>query len=160
MTRTDRSMGSAWSFAVLRLVALLAIAFAGGLIFGRPLIWFIVVLAGYLCLQLANLYRLDRWLRMRNFMDPPDVGGAWADVVAQVVRLHRRKRFHKQRMMQLFRELRRSTAAMPDGVIVLNAAREIGVSYTTVNRWLNDHSHPDTLARQRLQDLGIDPDKK
>ena len=41
---------------------------------------------------------------------------------AQVVRLHRRKRFHKQRLIQLFRELRRSTAAMPDGVIMLNAS--------------------------------------
>jgi two-component system phosphate regulon sensor histidine kinase PhoR len=42
-----------------------------------------------------------------------------------VVRLHRRKRYHKQRLLEVFRELRRSTAAMPDGVVVLNAAWEI-----------------------------------
>jgi two-component system phosphate regulon sensor histidine kinase PhoR len=41
------------------------------------------------------------------------------------VRLHRRKQFHKQRLVQLFRELRRSTAALPDGVIILSAQREI-----------------------------------
>lgn len=139
-------MISAWSFAMARLLALLAVAVAGGLIFGRPLLWVIAVLAGYLSLQLVNLFRLDRWLRHRNFMDPPDVGGAWADVIAQVVRLHRRKRFHKQRMMQLFRELRRSTAAMPDGVIVLNANREILWFNRTAGRLLD---------LRRKADLGI-----
>jgi hypothetical protein len=39
-----------------------------------------------------------------------------------------------------------------------NAAREIGVSYTTVNRWVNGHSRPDPLARGRLCEMGIDPD--
>ncbi len=146
MTESRRTLTSAWSFAILRLLALLAIATAGGLIFGRPLVWIIVVLAAYLCLQLVNLFRLDRWLRMRNFMEPPDVGGAWAEVIAQVVRLHRRKRFHKQRMMQLFRELRRSTAAMPDGVIVLNAAREILWFNRTAGR---------LLELRRKADLGL-----
>jgi two-component system, OmpR family, phosphate regulon sensor histidine kinase PhoR len=146
MTQSDRTLTSAWWFAIARLLALLAFATAGGLIFGRPLVWLIVVLAGYLCLQLVNLFRLDRWLRLRNYMDPPDVGGAWADVVAQVVRLHRRKRFHKQRMMQLFRELRRSTAAMPDGVIVLNANREI--------LWFN-RTAARLLDLRRKADLGL-----
>ena len=72
-----------------------------------------------------TLYRLDRWLRLRSQIDPPDLGGIWGDIVAQVVRLHRRKQFHKQRLMQLFRELRRSTAALPDGVIILSTQREI-----------------------------------
>lgn len=146
MTQSDRTSNSAWWFAIARLLMLLAIAAAGGLLFGRPLVWLVVVLAAALCLQLVNLFRLDRWLRLRNFMDPPDVGGAWADVVAQVVRLHRRKRFHKQRMMQLFRELRRSTAAMPDGVIVLNASREILWFNRTAGRLLD---------LRRKADLGI-----
>jgi two-component system, OmpR family, phosphate regulon sensor histidine kinase PhoR len=130
-------MTSGWSFALARLLALLAVALAGGLVFGQPLVWVIVALATYLCLQLVNLFRLERWLRLRNFIDPPDMGGAWADVIAQVVRLHRRKRFHKQRLIQLFRELRRSTAAMPDGVIVLNASHEILWFNRTASRLLD-----------------------
>lgn len=139
-------MTSAWSFALARLLVLLGVALLGGLIFGRPLVWVIAVLAGYLCLQLINLFRLDRWLRHRNFIEPPDLGGAWADVVAQVVRLHRRKRFHKQRLIQLFRELRRSTAAMPDGVIILNAGREILWFNRTAGRLLD---------LRRKADLGL-----
>lgn len=130
-------MTSGWSFALARLLALLAVALAGGLVFGQPLVWVIIALATYLCLQLVNLFRLERWLRLRNFIDPPDMGGAWADVIAQVVRLHRRKRFHKQRLIQLFRELRRSTAAMPDGVIVLNASHEILWFNRTASRLLD-----------------------
>ncbi len=45
--------------------------------------------------------------------------------MGQVIRLHRRKQFHKQRLIQLFREVRRSTAALPDGVIILSAQHEI-----------------------------------
>jgi two-component system phosphate regulon sensor histidine kinase PhoR len=130
-------MTTGWSFALARLLALLAVALAGGFIFGHTQVWVIVALAAYLCLQLVNLFRLERWLRLRNFIDPPDMGGAWADVVAQVVRLHRRKRFHKQRLIQLFRELRRSTAAMPDGVIVLNASHEILWFNRTASRLLD-----------------------
>ncbi len=139
-------MTSAWSFALARLLALVGVALAGGFLFGRPLVWVISALAGYLCLQLLNLYRLDRWLRHRNFIDPPELGGAWADVIAQVIRLHRRKRFHKQRLIRLFRELRRSTAAMPDGVIVLNGAREILWFNRTAGRLLD---------LRRRADLGL-----
>ena len=58
-------------------------------------------------------------------MTPPNIGGIWGDVIAQVVRLHRRKQYHKERLVQLYRELRRSTAALPDGVIILSTQREI-----------------------------------
>src|SRR5204862_371108 len=75
--------------------------------------------------QLSNLFRLEWWLRHRSFADPPDVGGVFGEIIAQIVRLHRRKRFHKQRFVQLMRQLQRSTAALPNGVVILNAQREI-----------------------------------
>jgi two-component system phosphate regulon sensor histidine kinase PhoR len=49
----------------------------------------------------------------------------WGDVVALIMRIYRRKQFHKRRIVQLFREFRRMTSAMPDGVIVLGTDREI-----------------------------------
>jgi two-component system, OmpR family, phosphate regulon sensor histidine kinase PhoR len=84
-----------------------------------------LALAAALAWHLFNLFWLDSWLRDRSRMDPPGTSGLWEDVVSRVVRLHRRKRFHKQRLLEVFRELRRSSAAMPDGVVVLNAAWEI-----------------------------------
>jgi two-component system phosphate regulon sensor histidine kinase PhoR len=118
-------MGQAWTFALVRLAGALAFAVAGGLIFGRIDLWLVAVLGGYLLLQLANLYRLHRWLRHRREEDPPDLGGVWGDVVALVGRIYRRKNYHKRRVSQLFREFRRLTAAMPEGVVLLSPEREI-----------------------------------
>jgi two-component system phosphate regulon sensor histidine kinase PhoR len=62
------------------------------------------------------------------------------------VRLHRRKRFHKERLTRLFRELRRSTAAMPDGVIMLDPQGEIV--------WFNRKAG-ELLDLSRRADLGL-----
>ncbi|HEX3848998.1 MAG TPA: phosphate regulon sensor histidine kinase PhoR [Steroidobacteraceae bacterium] len=114
-----------WTFALARLAGILALGFVVGLVIGPVWVWVLAAACLFLGWQLFNLYRLDRWLRLRSRIVPPNVGGVWGDIVAQVVRLHRRKQFHKQRLVQLFRELRRSTAALPDGVIILSPQREI-----------------------------------
>jgi len=114
-----------WTFALARLAGILVLGLCLGLIFGPLWLWILGAACLYLSWQLLNLYRVDRWLRLRSQIDPPDIGGIWGDIVAQVVRLHRRKQFHKQRLVQLFRELRRSTAALPDGVIILSSQSDI-----------------------------------
>lgn len=135
-----------WGFMAVRLLITLALGLAVGLITGRVFAGLFVTLLLYTGWQLANLFRLDHWLRHRSLMDPPILGGVWDDVVTQVVRLHRRKRYHKQRLLTVLHELRDSTAALPDGVIVLNRSGEI--------EWLN------RMAAQLLQlrgrsDIGI-----
>ena len=114
-----------WWFALARLAGILLLAGVLGLFFGRAWLWLVALVCGYAVWQLIDLYRLDRWLSTRPKTDPPDLGGVWGNVVAQIERLNRRKRFHKQRVLQLLRELRRSTAALPDGVIILSPQREI-----------------------------------
>ena len=118
-------MAAMWTFALARLAGVLLLGLCLGLLLGPIWVWVLLAACLYLGWQLLTLYRLDRWLRLRSQMDPPDLGGIWGDIVAQVVRLHRRKQFHKQRLIQLFRELRRSTAALPDGVIILSSQHEI-----------------------------------
>ena len=107
-------------------------------------------IAGALAIELVrnlvNLHQFDHWLRNRNRRDPPDAGGLWGDLVSQVSRLHRRKQFHKKRLLSLFRELRRSTASMPDGVVALNSANEIV--------WFNRKA-AELLGLKRKTDFGI-----
>lgn len=138
-------MSPAWSFALARLAAGLAIAVIGGAIFGHRWLWFVLILGSDLVLQLVRLYRLERWLRYRSIQDPPDFGGVWGDVVALVTRIYRRKQFHKKRIVSLFREFRRLTTAMPDGVIVLNAQHEI--------QWFNRNAMR-LLGLRRKVDFG------
>ena len=118
-------MASMWTFALARLAGILIAGLVVGLLFQPIWLWLLIAACLYLGWQLLNLYRLDRWLRLRSQIDPPNLGGIWGDVIGQVVRLHRRKQFHKQRLVQLYRELRRSTAALPDGVIILSSQNEI-----------------------------------
>ncbi len=139
-------MAAMWTFALARLAGILLLGLAVGLLIGPIWLWILLAACLYLGWQLLTLYRLDRWLRLRSQMDPPDIGGIWGDIVAQVVRLHRRKQFHKQRLVQLFREIRRSTAALPDGVIILSAQREIV--------WFNRQAAR-LLGLRRPIDLGL-----
>lgn len=135
----------AWSFALARLAALVGVSVLGGLIFGHPLVWLVAMLGGYLALQLVRLYRLEQWLRHRSRQAPPDFGGVWGDIVALVTRIYRRKQYHKRRIVQLFREFRRLTTAMPDAVVVLNAEREI--------QWFNRNAQR-LLGLRRKVDFG------
>jgi two-component system phosphate regulon sensor histidine kinase PhoR len=139
-------MTAMWTFALARLAGILLLGTCLGLLIGPIWLWILLAACLYLSWQLLTLYRLDRWLRLRSQLDPPNLGGIWGDIVAQVVRLHRRKQFHKQRLVQLFRELRRSTAALPDGVIILSAQREIV--------WFNRQAAR-LLGLRRPIDLGL-----
>ena len=118
-------MVSMWTFALARLAGILFAGLLFGLLVGPVWLWLLGAACVYLSWQLLNLYRLERWLRLRSRIDPPNLGGIWGDLIGQVVRLHKRKQFHKQRLVQLYRELRRSTAALPDGVIILGTQNEI-----------------------------------
>jgi len=140
------SGASAFLYVALRLLAALALGATLGWFAGS--IWAGVsgALALYLAWNLWQLRELWFWLQHRSVADPPHAAGLWGDVVAQVVRLHRRKRFHKERLTRLFRELRRSTAAMPDGVIMLDPQGEIV--------WFNRKAG-ELLDLSRRADLGL-----
>src|SRR6202522_347594 len=126
-----------WLSLSLRLSAALAIAVVVGLVFGVPWVGVAVVLAIALGLQLLHLLRVLRWLQADQTELAPEQPGPWGHLIAMIVRLYRRKQFHKQRLLRLLRELRRSTAAMPDGVVVLNPQAEILWFNRTAARLLN-----------------------
>jgi two-component system, OmpR family, phosphate regulon sensor histidine kinase PhoR len=114
-----------WSFALPRLLAAIAAAVAVGAWIGHIQLALLLTLAGVVVLNYVRLYRLEHWLRKRASMDPPDLPGTWGDVVALIVRIYRRKLFHKRRVLDLFREFRRMATAVPDGIVLLGPEREI-----------------------------------
>ncbi len=130
----------------MRLALALLLALILGLVFGRIGWWLTAVLGGLLVWQFVNLFRLQHWLRHRSNEEPPDFGGVWGDVVGLIGRIYRRKRFHKRRVTQIFREFRRLSAAMPDGVVLLSPANEI--------LWFNRMA-AGMLGLRRKIDIGI-----
>jgi two-component system, OmpR family, phosphate regulon sensor histidine kinase PhoR len=133
-------------FAAVRLAGAVILGLLLGWTLGRPFAGVALVVAVYLVWQLTNLFRVDWWVRHRSFADPPDIGGAWGAAITQIMRLHRRKRFHKQRFVQLLRQIQRSTAALPDGVVILNVESEIV--------WFNRMA-AQLLNLRRTADLGL-----
>ncbi len=139
-------MTPAWVFALVRLAVAAGIAVVLGLLFGHVGRWLAAVLAGTLAWQFVNLFRVQRWLRHRSHEEPPELGGVWGDVVAQISRIYRRKLFHKRRVAQQFREFRRLSAALPDGVALLSGDLEI--------LWFNKAA-AQLLGLRRKVDAGI-----
>lgn len=139
-------MSPAWGFALARLAVAVGVAVLLGLVYGYLPLWLTLVLGGTLAWQFANLFRVQRWLRHRSHEDPPDLGGVWGDVIALIGRIYRRKQFHKRRVTQLFREFRRLSAAMPDGVVLLSPGREI--------LWFNRRA-AELLRLRRQADRGM-----
>src|SRR6201997_4072681 len=136
----------AWWFAAGRLLGTVVIGCGAGWLFGSVWGGLACAVALHLAWVLANLFRLEWWLRHRSYTEPPDIGGVWGEIIAQIVRMHRRKRFDKQRFVQLMRQLQRSTAALPNGVVILNSQREIVWFNRMAARLLN---------LRRTADLGI-----
>jgi two-component system phosphate regulon sensor histidine kinase PhoR len=114
-----------WLSLTVRLAIALSFGLLLGLLLGAPWAAVAAVLAAYLAVQLWHLLQLLRWMHADQTQLAPELPGPWGHLVASIVRLYRRKQFHKQRLLRLLRELRRSTAAMPDGVVVLNPQAEI-----------------------------------
>ncbi|HEX4051545.1 MAG TPA: phosphate regulon sensor histidine kinase PhoR [Steroidobacteraceae bacterium] len=119
-----------------RLLLALLIGAGVGVLFGSAWGGVAVVLAATLLLQLRHLVRLMQWLQAERQDEAPDLPEPWGTLVSRVARLYRRKQFHKQRLLRLLRELRRSTAAMPDGVVVLDPQTQILWFNRTASRLL------------------------
>jgi two-component system phosphate regulon sensor histidine kinase PhoR len=121
---------SAWGLVIVRLLAAVGVAVAAGLVFGQPELWVIGVLAGYLAWNLYHVYRLDRWLRLREGTRPRKAIGVWGQIYAEFHRIRQLNRDRKKRLNRLLKEFRKSTCALPDASVVLNAKNEI--------TWRND----------------------
>ena len=137
---------SLW-WLMARVAAGLAAGMLLGLAFGHPATGVAVVLSVLLARQYLVLRRVQRWLRSDKGAHAPEVDGDWGEVIVLIARLQRRKQYHKRRLMRLLRELRRSTAAIPDGVVVLNPQAEILWFNRTAARLLHLRSRTDVGLR-------------
>lgn len=116
-----------------------------GALLGHTLAVLSLALAAYVAWQLHWLFRLYRWLAQERRAMPPEAPGIWGEVFHLLFRHYRRNRRRKLRVARLIRAFRDSTAAMPDGAVVLNANWQIA--------WFNDAAAR-LLGLARQQDTG------
>lgn len=117
MAATD--LQRVWIGECLRLVAWLAVCAVVGLIAGYLESALVIGLASYLALHLWYAFQLHRWLTT-DHIEPADGVGIWRDIYTQLHRLKRRNRRRKKRLKHIVNEFQASTAALPDGAVVLD----------------------------------------
>lgn len=145
-----------WLPELLCLAAMLIAALIVGLLVGRVGLWLFAAAMLYLGWNLANLYRLYRWLTHNRRFDVPHVWGLWGSIFDQFYQLRRRDRERKHRVAQLLREIRDTSVAMPDGLVILDRSGEIRWLNAAAGRLLNLRVPQD--IGQRLRNLVRHPD--
>lgn len=135
-----------WRRVVLRLALAGAL---GGLLGGwleRPASGVAAALLLLLLLYARNLIRLRLWLLAPKRIELPASTGLWGEVFDGLADLRRRNRKKTKRLTAMLAEFRASTAALPDGAVVLGARGEIA--------WFNSAAAR-LLGLRVPQDIGI-----
>ncbi len=138
-----------WPLTRYVIVCVLTVVAGGavlGFVLGHWWIGALLALAAVLAWQLWQLRSLDHWLRHRSSSAQPQSFGRWEQVSAQIVRLHQRKRFHREQYLKVYRDLRDSMRALQDGVVLLNQHGEI--------QWFNAAAMK-LLGLRRVRDRGV-----
>ncbi|MDA3921658.1 MAG: phosphate regulon sensor histidine kinase PhoR [Salinisphaera sp.] len=118
-----------WTAELLRLVGWLVLATLVGLAAGCTTLALLIALAIYLAGHLLYAFQLHRWLTADR-VEPSDGVGVWRDIYTELHRLKQRNRRRKKRLKNIVSEFQASTAALPDGAVVLDRRGRIN--------WFND----------------------
>jgi two-component system phosphate regulon sensor histidine kinase PhoR len=107
--------------ALLLVSALIAVAVGPitGLLFG------VAVLACLYAVQIYFLGALGNWLSHPSLGEIPDGFGVWSEVFARVHRWHRAGEIGQRRLIENEERFRRTISALPDGIILVDAALQI-----------------------------------
>ena len=89
------------------------------------LIIFSLAVLTYLIGHLYWLHQLNMWLKNPVLNLIPNGSGVWEDVFAALYHEHRRHSRNQTQLSSALGRFRHAASALPDGVVVLNAANEI-----------------------------------
>ena len=83
------------------------------------------VLAVLYAIQIFYLGALGNWLNHPSLSDIPDGFGVWAEVFSRLHRWHRASEINQRRLIDNEERFRRTISALPDGIILVDAALQI-----------------------------------
>lgn len=114
-----------FSAEIRRLFFFLVITIILGLAVGY-LSWTLVAGAIlYICWMLVQIHKLDTWLLSRRRQPPPDASGIWGDIFDNIHRLQKQQRNEQRRLKSVINRVQETTAALRDGVILLDGKSNI-----------------------------------
>ncbi len=110
---------------VVGVLLVLAAGTAIGWVYGRPDIGLLVAALAVMLWQVRQLLSFERALRTGNFDAFRYGEGIWQQIFSRFRYENEKASRRKAGYRQLLREIRKSTNAMPDGAVILNAENEI-----------------------------------
>jgi two-component system, OmpR family, phosphate regulon sensor histidine kinase PhoR len=138
-------MSSPWAIEFGRLALMLGVFLLMGTWLGDTTWGLMAGILTYLGWHLYNLHRLNAWLKEGRKFNPPDAPGIWGEVFLHLYQLQKRNRSRKRKLKNYLKRFRESTAANPDGTVVLGTYGEI--------EWWNSAAEP-LLGLRMPQDVG------
>jgi len=118
-------MTKAWQQELWRILVLTLSLLIVGILTGYSLFFLLIACIIYLGWHLYHLYILDSRIRSKRKIEVGYTPGIWGEVFYNFHRLQQRNRKRKNKLTNLLKRFRRSTAAMPDATIVLGPKYEI-----------------------------------
>jgi len=108
-------------------IAVLAIALVIGLIAGSMAALIVVTLGGALIIgfHLVHLQRISDWAAASLDTDVPEGRGEWAPLLAAIYRRIRVRNAYERDLRHIIDRFRQAASAIPDGIVVLDAANRI-----------------------------------
>lgn len=101
-----------------------------GAVFGHGGTFLFLGLLGYFAWHAWRLRRLARWLVYRNEPEPRFGDDVWGEIFYQIQRRKTRARKRERRLKAMIRIYRESSAALPDGTVILRPDNSI--------EWMNE----------------------
>lgn len=144
--RAPIGRGRLWRVEFGRIVAVAVLGGGVGWLLENAAAGAGVALAVHAVLQARHLVHLRIWLRRPKHYELPESGGLWGEVFDALIELQRKNRKKKKRLAAMLAEFQASTAALPDGAVVLGQRGEIS--------WFNSAARR-LLGLRMPQDVGI-----
>lgn len=141
---TER-MRAVWRQELIKLFLLCCLGALVGSLFSGAIWGFLVVLGVHVALHYRYLASLLAWLRHPKRYLLPEPGGLWGEVYDRLLDLQRRNKKKKKRLAGMLAEFQASTAALPDGAVVLSERGDI----------MRFNLAAQTLLGLRAQDVGL-----
>ncbi len=113
-----------WSLALLRLSIWLGLWAIIGFFIGQVAWALLAGLSIYTAGHLLFAYQLHRWLAKPR-IEPREGLGVWQEIYTELYRLKQRNRRRKRRLKDIVSEFQASTAALPDGAVVIDGRGRI-----------------------------------
>ena len=151
-----------------RLLGIVSLCLIAGVITGKYALCLLIGLFSFLLWHFIKLEQLIDWFDKKR-STPPDInGGPVERIIEEIDSLHKRHKYHSDKLTGYLKQFQQATNALPDAVVVLDQQGGILGANSKAGVYLNIHWAQDSgqrisnlvrhpLLSQYLRDFDTDP---